>query len=1053
MIITRKALEFRPTVYILALLIILLGVDSYKSLPIEGSPDVQIPMLIVTAVYGGVAPEDIEQLITIPIEKEIKDVDGLKNVYSMSNESFALIAMEFQSGTNMDYTYERVSERVDRVKSDYPKDANAPIITEINSSDFPIMLVNIYDGLDLVQLKSLGEKLQDDIEALPGVLEVELTGGLEREIQIQLKPDRLEYYGLSYAQVVQRIQEEHLNIPAGYLNLNDSRYLVRLQGEYKSQDVTNMADIVVMSPGGASIKIRDIADVVDGFKDVESISRFNGKDCVTLRVKKRPGANVVKVSDAIKNLLNTYSFPEGVNHGYQQDQSKAVKTTVATLESSIITGFILVLLVLLFFLGFRNALFVALAIPISMLLTFTILRLMGVTLNMVVMFGLIVALGMLVDNSIVIVEAIFRHAGESKSMIQAAYDGTKEVAWPVITSTATTVFAFAPMLFWPGIMGEFMHFLPLMVIIALLSSLFVALIINPVVSGSFSRRGAKLFDESGEAKSLPLKVYQKVLKGAVAHPILLMIGAFIFAVRTIASVAKVNSVYEVMPEADPDRGQISSRAAVGTRVEATDKRVRILEEIAAKDNNSVAIIANAGYGSGIFSGATPTHRGVVDVEFKDFEDRDHSTFKTAEYIREQIKDLPGADYKFTVSQGGPQAQSSAIDVQFSGPDYDVLLGLVRELQDLIRDVEGVVNIDDNYDPGLPEAHLIVDREKAKELGVSTAAIGMAVRTAVNGTQAGVLRVGEDEYDITVRYQADYRTSLEDLLDVRVASTTGAQIPLRDVTQIRTAGGFGSIRHINYNRSLQVTADVHVRSASEALAEVKQIIDAKVRPNLPSGYKIRYGGMDEMQQEALDFIVRAVIIALFLVIMTLIMQFNSYVKPFIIMTSVLMSLLGVALGLVITQDRFSIMMSGMACISLAGVVVNNAIVLIDYINQLRATGMERKQAIVMAGVVRLRPVFLTTITTVLGMLPMALGIGINFRHILQGDFNNVISIGGTVAQTWSPMAKSLIFGLTFATLMTLVLVPVMYQLQEVTFETIRKLFHMAPKSDAREEIIP
>jgi len=1039
--ITQTALRFRTSVHVLILLIVLVGADAYRSMPLEAAPDIEIPIVVITTLYPGVAPAEMETLVTNILERELKDLKDVKEMRSSSAESVSSITIEFESEVDMDDAYQKVRDRVDKAKPDLPTDAEDPILTEINISDFPIMLVNVFGPLGLVELKQIAEGLEQQFEAVPGVLEVDLTGGLEREIHVLLNPERLEYYGMGAGQVLNRIGQEHLNMPGGNLELGRSKYLVRVSGEYK--DVQKMEDIVLKSPSGNPIKLKDVGRIVDGFEEVETISRVNDQDCVTLRVQKRAGANIVRIADDIRALVKQAEpkLPPGVRLLVQQDESKYIRDTVRDLENSVISGLLLVIGVLFLFMGLRNAMFVAVAIPLSMLITVGALSIMGVTLNMVVLFSLIIALGMLVDNSIVVVENIYRHRCEGMSRVKAAYEGTTEVAWPIIASTATTVAAFGPLLFWPGIMGDFMSYLPQTVITSLLASLFVALVINPVLASTFQRAGKSAFDDSGEARGRLLRAYRALLAGALRWPSFVFLGGIVGLVAVLTLYGRFGAGVEFFPSTAPERAQATVKASLGQQIAYTDEMARRVEALAAHDENTEDVVANVGFGGGLMigGGGGRSHQAVVDLEFKDRHDRPGDPMDSIASMRRQLAELTGAEFRIDVQKMGPPT-GAPVDVRVSGQDYGELARVAQEMKALIATVPGVVDLKDDYDAGSPELRVDIDREKAMLRRLNTAGIARAVRTAINGTKAGVLRVGDDEHDIVVRYEERFRDSINDVLDLKVTGKDDVQIPVRDVATVRTAGGLGSINHVDRMRTVAVSSDVTAgRSSAEVLVDVRKLLDEKLK--LPAGYRLRYGGESEEQDRASAFLGKAFLVGVLVMALILITQFNSVMRPVIILASILMSLMGVFAGLMISgwlglgNGKFGVMMTGMGVISLAGVVVNNAIVLMDYVNQLREKhGLGLNEALLRGGLVRFRPVMMTAITTVLGMLPMALGVGIDFRSL-------TIDVGAPTTEWWGPMAQAIVYGLLFATLMTLVMVPVMYQLQVRAADWLARLLRL------------
>ncbi|MCP4678899.1 MAG: efflux RND transporter permease subunit [Deltaproteobacteria bacterium] len=1039
--ITETALKFRTTVYVLILFVIIAGLVSYKSMPLEANPEVDIPIMSVSTVYPGVSPEDMERLVTNVMERELKDLRDVKKMTSSSSESVSIVTIEFESGVDLDLAYQKVRDRADKAKRDLPADAEDPSIIEITLSEFPIMLVNISGKYELEKLKTVAEDVQEKIEQIPGVLGVDLAGGLDREIQIYLDPAKMEHHQVGVGQVIMRIQQEHRTTPAGSLTLGGSKYSVRIPGEYK--DVKRMEDIVVKAPAGNPVRLKDLGRVIDGFEEVETISRIDGTESITLRVKKRAGDNIVRVADDVRALLVELepNLPASTEYTVRQDQSEFIRDMVADLENGIITALILVLAVLLFSMGLRNAMFVAIAIPLSMLISFIILQAMGITLNMVVLFSLILALGMLVDNSIVVVENIYRHVSEGESRVKAALHATQEVAWPIIASTATTVMVFAPLMFWPGIIGDFMSYLPITVVTVLTSSLFVALVINPVIASTFLKPGGKkMFDDSGEATSPVVSLYQRILEWSLDRPKRVLAISGVVLLATVVLFGALGSGVEFFPQTTPERAQVLVTAPQGTVLTRTDALVKRVEELARKEDNVDNVIANTGMaGGGHFSvGGSPTHCAVIDIEFKDRHDRSGSTWDTVESLRSKLAELPGAEYQLKMEEGGPPT-GAPVSVEVAGPEFDKLEEYAKKVKELIATVPGAVDITDNHEAGKPEIRIDVDREKAKLRKVDTQTISTAVRAAINGIEASVLREGDEEYDIVVRYDESFRSSINDILNIRVTGGDDVQIPIRDVAKVYTTGGFGSINHIDQKRTIAVTADVTERSSTEVMMDVEKVLSEKLE--LDAGYQLKFSGESEEQDKSAAFLGRAFGIGLMLMLMILITQFNSVQRPGIILGSVVMSMVGVLIGLMITQNKFGIIMTGLGVISLAGVVVNNAIVLIDYTDQIKKSlGISLREALAQAGVVRFRPVLLTAITTVLGLVPMAIGVSIDFKTMS-------VDVGAPTTEMWGPMAQAVSFGLIFATILTLVIVPVMYMNQENMNSWVKKnIFRIAPANE-------
>ena len=1034
MSITGLAIRKYTTIFVLIVFITVVGLISYFSMPREATPDVKIPYMIVTTVYPGVSPEDIETLITREIEKELKSLKDVKEITSSSSEGFSIISIEFEPDIDLDVALQRVKDKVDTAKPNIPDDAEDPVVTEINLENFPILNIILTADYDLVKLKEVADNLADEFETVPGVLEAQITGELEREVKINVDPDRLKDYNLSFGDITGTIMAENVTIPGGTMKIGNYSYSVRVPGEIK--DPLKFADLVVTATPNGPVYIRDIADVEYGFKDRATIARLDGKPSISIGVTKRAGENIIRIADSIKDILKKREpmFPKGTHITIQQDMSKFIRIMVEDLENNIVSGFVLVMLCIFLFLGFKNSFFVAVSIPLSMLISFIVLQAMGITLNFIVLFSLIMALGMLVDNAIVIVENIFRHRHMGKDAETGSEEATNEVAMAVTSSTLTTLCAFAPLLFWPGIMGEFMKYLPITVIVTLSSSLFVALVINPVLCSRFM----KIDDESVEAHSKRstffhriVDRYEKILVWALKRPkttLLLALGVLVFS---IVMYGFWGHGVELFPNADPDSMWINIKGPTGLRIEATDKIAKLLEKSSAEFPDVTRILANVGVStsSNHFSGNIGSeNEGRIFMDFKDFNDRSQPSFKTFNESVDKIKYITGAEVELDKDENGPPV-GEPVEVQISGDDFLRLGEISQDIRKVIRDIPGLVDLKDDFESKKPEIRLDVDREKAAIMDISTSDIAMAVRTAIYGFDAGDFRDKEDDYDITVRFPEQDRSSIPDLDRIYIFKED-KQIPLSSVARFQTAAGFGTIRRSDLKRVVTITGSNHGRLARDVLNDVKARL---ANYKLPAGYLITYRGQDEASQEAGTFLAKALMVALFLIAMVLVSQFDSIVLPIIILSSVVLSLIGVLWGLMISGLPFGIIMTGVGVISLAGVVVNNAIVLLDYTMKLRTWGRNKYEAILEAGKTRFRPVILTAITTIVGLVPLATGWSFDIH-------NFTFAAGGSSSQWWSPMAIAVIYGLAVATVLTLIVVPAMYMIlgrNEEYFETRRR----------------
>jgi multidrug efflux pump len=1022
MIVNQYALKRQVTVLALLVLIVVAGVYCYLTLPRESFPDITIPYVFVTTTYEGVAPEDMEELITIPIERKLKGIDDVEEIRSTSAEGLSTVAIKFLPKVDIDDALQKVRDKVDQAKNDLPAELeDDPVIKEVNFSDMPVIRVVLSGPLSLRRLQNLAEDIQDRIESIAGVLEARLSGGLEREIHVEFDLDRVGAYNVPFSSIVSSVTNSNVNMPSGSMDIGEGKYLVRVPEDF--QHPSEIYSIVAFVRDGKPVYLRDVATIQDAFKDPLTRSRINQGKSVTIAVLKRSGENIVRVTDEVKRVINEMrpELPQTLKIDLTADQSNDVRLMVSDLENNIISGLILVLAVIFVFIGGQSAIFVALAIPYSMFITFILLTGFNITLNMVVLFSLILALGMLVDNGIVIVENIYRHMQQGATRQEAAAVGTDQVAWPVITSTLTTLGAFAPMLFWPGIMGEFMGFLPQTLIMALSASLFVALIINPVLSARYQKVKVTASTlNATEKEPLIKRFYLSILKWSLRHRLIVIASAVILLIGATMGYVFFGKGVEFFPETEPRRAYVNIKAPEGTNLDASDKLVAQIEKIVAPYDDIRYIISNIGaVGGDPFShGGTGTHISRVVLDFKDFHDRSRPSSEIIKEVRQKILNtVYGADIQVEKEQEGPPT-GPPINIEISGEDILLLGELAAHVRRIIKDIPGLVDLKDNFVRGKPEIRVRVDKEKAALMGLDTYTIAYTVKSAINGVKAGVYREGKDEYDIIARLPENDRNSIKSLKRITVSGPQGEPIPLTSLATVSLGSGIGAIMRLDQKRVVTVSGDVSGRLANDVIKDIKARLSQKM--DWPRGYRYRFTGEQQEQAKAQAFLSKAFFACIAIILLILFTQFNSFITPLIIMASVLFSLIGVFIGLLATGTAFGIIMTGIGVISLAGVVVNNAIVLIDYINQLMDRGMASTEALLRAGSVRFRPVMLTAITTILGLVPMATGVSFDFRKM-------ALDIGGESSQWWGPMAVAVIFGLGFATLLTLILVPVLCSL--------------------------
>lgn len=1015
MLLTDAAIRNRTTVVVLGLIIILMGGYSYVSLPREAAPDIPIPYILVTTTYEGVSPEDMESSVTMKIEKELNGIRGVEEITSSSAEGMSLISVEFDPDVPSEVALQRVRDRVDLAKGELPIDAEEPIIKEINFAELPIMLISLSGELSPVQLKEIADDVQDALEAAPGVLKVEMAGDLEPEIRLEFDPDRLATYNLTIPEILALIPSENVNISAGGLETEGTKFNVRIPAEFVTPEEVDHLLLTVRA--GKPIYLSDVAAVRYTFKDRTTYSRLDGMPNITLSVSKRVGANAVQVSDYIKAIIKkAQEQTQGLlKFDITYDMSKMVRNMVADLENNIISALVLVTAVLLLFLGWRPSTIVATIIPLSMLITFFIVQMLGHTLNMIVLFSLILVLGMLVDNAIVIVENIYRHLQLGYKSIEAAILGAREVAWPITTSTLTTVGAFLPMIFWPGIMGDFMKYLPITLTIGLLASLFVGLVFNPVICSVWAGRS----HAPRQKDHWIIRGYRRIQQAGLNNPGMTLLLAFCLLVALGILYGKIGRGVEFFPEGDPERAVISVRAPQGTNIHQTDEIARVIEQRVEPYTPWLEhIVTNVGSGGNaggdLMASTGGPHLANVTLVFHDFAERQRPSTQIIAEVRQAITDIAGAEIRVEKEEMGPPT-GAAVTVRIVGEDFKTLERLSEQARRTIADVPNIVNLRSDLEATRPELAFIVNRRVAMLLGVNTAIVGNFLKMAVFGSKVGTYRQYNDEYDITVRLPLEDRRKIDDLYRLQIPNATGEAVPLSSLGRFEYRGGFGTINRVDQKRVVTLTADAEGRLGTEVLADAQKKLAAL---QLPVGYELRYAGEKEEQDKAQAFLSKAFVIALLLVTLVLVIQFNSLMVPFIIMTTVILSLIGALMGLLICHLPFGIIMTGIGVISLAGVVVNNAIVLLAYTQQLQQRGLDLISAAAEAGVTRLRPVMLTALTTITGLIPMAIGISFDVHTLTWATRSES-------TQWWRNMSIVVIFGLGFATILTLVVVPSLY----------------------------
>jgi multidrug efflux pump subunit AcrB len=1105
------ALKNRTTVGFLAVLITIMGISTYLSLPKDSYPEIEQPVVYIGTSYPGNSPLDMENLVTRPIEKELNTISEVDNIKSTSVQDYSTIIVEFDPKTDVEDALTKVKDAVDRAKPELPTDLPAdPNVFELNFSEFPIFNINLAGNFKQEELKRYAEYLEDEIEKLTEISKVEIKGIDEKEVKIKVDPYELEARKLNFGDIESAVQAENVTLSGGNMLDDGIRRNIRVVGEFT--DARQLENIVIKHEKGNIVYLRDVATVEFDYKERQSYARLKKEPVVMVDVIKRSGENLIIATEKVNEILKHAKedvFPDGLSVTITNDQSSFTKEMVSSMENNIISGVLVVVGVLMLFLGIRNAYFVGIAIPLSMFLSFLILGFMGYTINMMVLFGLIMALGMLVDNGIVVVENVYRLYEEGYDLWNATRLGVGEIAWPIIASTATTLAAFLPLAMWPGIMGEFMKYLPITLIVVLSSSLFVALVITPVIASIFMKH-------ESEGKKPLLSRTLKIVGGLVVGGVLFLLAKvfwlgnllLVFAALTLLNIyvfapvthwfqtvvlPRLESRYSKIiaftlrgsnpglvfggtvltlilsvvllaafppkviffPVNEPKYINVFIEFPTGTDIEVTNELTEKIEnQVIAfvKPYESIveSVIGNVGQGTGdpndpsnIGMSDTP-NKARITVNFVDFKYRDgQSTTAIMEDLRDELGQYPGVTVTVDKNADGPPT-GKPINIEVSGEDFATLVKISEEMKKQINEsgIPGIEKLKTDLETGKPELIVDIDREKARRFGLSTYSIANEVRTSLYGKEVSKFKQGEDDYEIQIRLDDRYRYDIDALLNKSITfrdQSTGkiSQVPISSIAKAELSSSYGSVRRKDLKRVITISSNVLAGyNGTEINNQIKTLLEDF---NMPPGYSYKFGGEQEKQMEEMSFLSGALMLAVFIIFLIIVAQFNKITAPLIIMTSVLFSTIGVFLGLLIFRMDFVVIMTMVGLISLAGVVVNNAIVLIDFIELKKERlkeelGVDKLPleavlgAIAEAGKTRLRPVLLTAITTVLGLIPLAVGINIDFIKWLQ-TYQSDFYIGGDSVMFWGPLSWTIIHGLIFATFLTLVVVPAMYVLVE------------------------
>jgi multidrug efflux pump len=1139
--IKQKFKEFKPTswsiknktsVYLMILIVTLIGLYKFMTLPKEQFPDIVIPTIYVQTIYVGNSPKDIENLVTRPIEKQIKGITGakIKKFTSTSQQDYSAIIVEFDTEVKTDIALQKVKDAMDKAKQDLPTDlTEEPTAQEVNLSDQPIMYVNLSGDYDMTRLKKFADDMKDKLEEIPQINRIDIVGAPEREFQINVDNYKMQSAGVTFDNIASAVQYENMDISGGLLDVGDMKRNLQLKGQFHT--AFDIEKVIVKNIYGSPIYLKDIAVIKDTTKDAESFARLDGKNVVTLNIIKRSGENLIETSEAVQKVVaenKGISYPENLKAVITGDQSIKTKSSFNELVNSIIIGFILVLIVLMFFMGITNAFFVALSVPLSMFLAFVFLPVADlivgthVTLNFIVLFALLFGLGIIVDDAIVVIENTHRIFVDGKGKIPvmtATKMAAGEVFIPVFAGTITTLAPFFPLLFWPGIIGRFMVYLPTMLIFTLAASLLVAFIMNPVFAVDFMNHpegekekksaifrkprfwvmigvgilldvmGATFFgnllitfmlltllnrfvlDDAIHAfqnRVLPwiMSHYENLLKWALKgwRPVQLLLGTVgLLILSIVAFVLSVNSGrvgVAFFPKGDPNQIYVYLKLPVGTSVEYTDSVTRTLEakvnkvlgiDLAKDKKNEIveSVISNVAIGASDPSAgdrSTRSELGRIQVSFVEYEKRHGKDTKPyLDQIRAAMSGIPGAEITVDQESSGPPTDPP-VNIEIASEDFDNLVKTAVNLKNYLDSIQvpGVEELKMDVDLNNPEITLTVDRERALIAGVSSAQVGSTIRTALFGKEISKIKEGKDEYKIQLRTDELYRKNLSNLLNMNIAfkdmsSGSNKSVPISSLVTVEPTSTFGSVKRKNQKRLIQLRSNVLTTQGYNATA-VNQVIAGHIAAftKKGDGVTIKQTGEGEQQAETGAFLGSALAVALGLILLTLVLQFNSVSKSIIILTEIVFSVIGVLLGFTIFGMEASVLMTGLGIVGLAGIVVKNGILVIEFAEELRHRGMKTREAVIEAGKTRIIPVLLTALAAILGFIPIAVGFNIDFVRMFS-ELNPHIFFGGDNVAFWKPLSWTIIFGLAFAFFMTLIIVPAMYLIAERLRRPMRRMY--------------
>ncbi len=1136
--VTKKFKEFKPTswsidnrtaIYIIAIIITIYGLMKFINMPKEQYPDIVVPTISVVTVYVGNSPKDIENLVTRPIEQELKGISGAKvnKIQSTSQADYSLIVVEFDTDVKTELAKQKVKDAIDKARAELPTDlTQEPDVQEFAFSEMPIMFVNISGDYDGLQLGDYADKMQERFEELTEITRAEIVGAPEREIQVNVDPAKMAAARISFTDIENAIARENMDITGGLIETGNMKRTLKIKGQFTgAEDLKNI--VVRSSAQGASVYLRDFAELKDTVKERDSYARLDGKNVVTLNIVKRAGENLINAADKIKatvkEMQDKDELPKDLKVVFTGDQSKLTKTSFNELINTIIIGFVLVLVILMFFMGVTNAFFVALSVPLSVFVAFLFLPLAdaiigtSVTLNFIVLFALLFGLGIIVDDAIVVIENTHRIYDNGRvPIVRSAKEAAGEVFIPVLAGTATTLAPFFPLLFWKGLIGKFMIYLPTVLILTLAASLIVAFIFNPVFAVSFMRPEGKEYEKpknavfrnkwfltfsiagvlmhlftmhgvanfllllailmvfnayvlndvihSFQKKALPalMRNYEKLLRWVLhgRRPVWAFVSLFvIFVVSLLALMARGNK-QTFFPSGDPNFVYVYLKLPIGTDVKHTDSVTRVLEQrvlkvlgdekpgapgsIVESVISNVAVSANNPRDN---NRSVQPNLGRIQVSFVEYEKRHgQSTMPIKDSIRAAMKGIPGASIEVAQEDGGPPTEPP-VNIEVSGDNFENIALVASQLYNYLdtNRVDGVENLQPDVDLNNPEITINIDRQRAMMEGVTTGQLGMEIRAAIFGREVSKIKEGEEEYKIQVRYKELLRNNVTDLMNMRVTffdmnTMQVKSLPLSAVAKIDYTNTTGGVKRKDVRRTIQLQSNVlNPTMVAPINAELaRKIEDFKSKTRIPPDVTIKQSGQSAQEAETNAFLGTAFLIAVGLIFLILVLQFNSLSKPFIVVTEIFFSVIGVLIGYAVTGMTIATIMVLVGVVGLAGIVIKNGILLIEFTDELRGRGMRTREAAIQAGKIRIIPVLLTAVATILGLLPLAVGFNIDFAGLFQHLRPNIF-FGGDSVVFWGPLSWTIIFGLIFSFFLTLMMVPSMYLIAERLKRPMNKFY--------------